>query len=232
MAKIKNRYLTLIAWALIWVLWNVLVLVIADLDAVSPNFWCGFAFTEVAFIVVGVLIAFTQVNQKTAIISVYTPYYIVTGVYFALAFILNFIFLFIKSDNVTAAIILNAIVLVFYIVAMIVCYMGFRHINENEKEITTKVSEIRTLEVTVGALAYKTTDIVVKNKINDLKNKIHFSDPMGTSATASAEQDIKCQIDVINDMLSSGVDQAAVIAAIDDAIAKVEIRNKLLMASR
>ena len=232
MAKIKNRYLTLIAWSLICVLWNVLVLVIADLEEASPNFWCGFAFTEVAFIVVGVLIALSSFKSKNPIVSVYAPMYIVTAIYFVLAFVLNFILLFIKSDNVTAAIILNVIVLVFYAVAMIVCYMGFRHINENEKEISTKVSELRTLEITVSALAYKTTDVVIKNKINDLKNKIHFSDPMGLPATADAEQEIKNQIELIGGLLSSGVEQAIVISAIDDAIAKVEIRNKLLMAAR
>ncbi len=234
MAKIKNRYLTLIAWALICVLWNVIVLVVADLDIVEANFWCAFAFIDVAFVVGGVLIVLTQLKGSNPILSIHAPAYIVTLIYFAVTFVLNFFFMlcFGKGEDATALVILNAIIIVAYAVAMIVSFMGARHITANEQQITTKVSELRTLEITVGALSYKTSDAAVKNKIEELKTKIHYSDPMGVESTASAEQDIKNQVQIISELLSGGADGDVIIAAIDDAMAKVEIRNQLLAAAR
>jgi hypothetical protein len=108
--------------------------------------------------------------------------------------------------------------------------MGFSHVTRVSEEIAAKNKDLKVLAVTAGALAYKTADQGVKNKINKLKEMIEFSDPMGVSQTVDAEEDIKMQIEIIKGLLDANAPAAEVLNAVEDAISKVKTRNELLLA--
>ena len=232
MAKMKSKYLALIAWAAICALFTLITLLVADLDEVKASFWCAFSFTEVAFVVVGAVIALTSVKSNRPI-GVFRPLYVAAGLYFLASLIINIIFMAIPStDNVTWVIILNAIAVVALAVAAIFCYTAIRHVSDTQAEVKAKVTDLRLVTASVSALLYKTNDATIKAKLNNLVDEVKYSAPMGNSATAQAEEDIKNQIQVISTLLSEGADSAAVISAIDDAVMKVQMRNNLLMISK
>lgn len=232
MAKISNKYLTLIICALAFVLWNTIVLLVADLPMCKASFWCAFAFIDVAFIAVACITSLTKITRDSNF-SANTPIYVFSAVYFAITFVFNLIFLILpSSEKILGNLIPNLILIVAYVIAVIIGYIGKKAVGTGEQMIRTKVVALRTLEVKVSALGYKAKSDAVSKMITQLKEKIHYSDPMGIDATADAEQDIKDQIDVIDSLLSSGADEAVVISAIEDAIVKVKIRNQLLSAVR
>lgn len=230
MSKIPNRYLSLIIWGLIFAFYNVLVLVISNLEEANGIYWCAFTFAEIAFILVGVIIALTKVSN-VKIFSNYLPVYLATACYFGISLLMNIIFMCANAtDDVTGNLVPNIGLIVVYAAALIICHMGFSHVTAVSGEISAKRSELKVLAVTVGALQYKTADQEIKNRINKLKETIEFSDPMGVSQTVQAEEDIKTQIEIIKGLLDANAPAAETLSAIDDAINKVKTRNELLLA--
>ena len=134
------------------------------------------------------------------------------------------------TDDVVGNLLPNIGLLVVYVAALVICYMGFSHVAAVSEEIASKNKDLKVLAVTAGALAYKTADQEIKNKINKLKEAIEFSDPMGVSQTVEAEEDIKMQIEIIKGLLESNAPAAEILNAVEDAINKVKTRNDLLLA--
>lgn len=232
MKKAKNRYLFMIITGLFCVLFNAITLLVADLHAVKASFWSAFAFINVSFVVVAIVF-FTSKLGKNDVITLFAPQYRFTAIYFVLTFVVNFIFLVTKSSpKVTANLIINLIIIVAYTAVMIIAHMGASHIKENEARIEAKVSALRGLEVKISTLSYGTSDMAVKKKLNELKEKVHFSDPMSNDAVAQIEQEIVEMTDIIGSLISNGAEADGIINAINDCINKVKIRNQTLMSSK
>ncbi len=229
MKQVKNRFLSLIAWGVFCALWNALVLILTDFDSIKVSYWYAFTFIDVAFVLVGALICLTKLGKNT-MIGVYVPMYLASFVYFGVTLVANFFFLCFSSEKTKANLIINMIIIALYVIVMIFCYMGLRHINNDDKVVEQKVKSLKLLLVKVSSLIYKATDADVKKKLEKLKDLIDYSDPMGVAETKDAEEEIEQQIEVIGGLLRDGVDATAVLSAVEDCINKVEIRNQLLKA--
>ena len=135
MAKIKKRHLSLIIWGLFCALWNTIVLLIADLDSVKASFWTAFGFIDLAFVAVGGIILFTKL-KKNDTFAIHIPQYLFSAIYFGVTLFVNFLFMvFPSTDKVTFNVIVNLIIIVVFVAAMIIAFIGSTHIQANEEKI-------------------------------------------------------------------------------------------------
>lgn len=230
MAKIKNRFLSVIIWAIFFVIWNVLVFVIPDLSTAKANFWCPYVFTAIAFILVAVLMCYFKLS-KNVIFNVLAPVYIVAGAYMAITLIMNTIFMcFPTGENLKASLIPNIVLLLLFVAAEIVVYMAYSHIKGDSEKTYAKVRSLRTLAVSVSSLEYLAKDSEVKSKVKALAEAVKYSDPMGVEETAEAEDELKAQIEVVKTLLNAEADKDAALSAIAKADALLKTRNELLRA--
>ena len=232
MTKIKDKYLGLIILGLVFVLWNAIVLILADYEAAKASFWSAFAFIDVAFILSGGLTVFIKINKHSNL-AANTPMMIFSSIYFSVSFIFNLIFLLApSSETITWNLIPNMIFIVFFIISAIIGNRVRSSIEKGEEKVKTKVVALRTLEVKVSSMMYKTQNDLILSALKNLKEKIHYSDPMGIEETAEAEESIKDQLEIIDNLLAIKAEESNIISAIEDAIIKVKIRNDLLGAVR
>lgn len=233
MAKVKNRFLVVTVLAIFFVIWNILVFVCADLDSVGKVFWGAYAFTVFAFLLTGAAICVMKFKSNVNFSTLF-PLYLVTSVYFAIAFLVNLIIMLAFGDvnKLTATVVINVIVLLIAVAAFIMFFMGSNHVAEVRKEVYTKVGNLRMLGATVGSLQYSVKDEEVRKKIRALQESIRYSSPSGNQATAQIEQDVESQVEIIKSLVASGAPSADIIDAVEQAIGLVKSRNALLMASR
>ena len=231
--KGNTKFLSLLIIAIFAVVFNGLTFLFATpLDDKLASFWCAYIFINASFIVLAVLLLATKLG-KNGIISEYFPQYFATLIYFGLTFIVNLIFMLCKSsENATANIVINLLIMAAYLVAIIFMSMVTGHIRKNEETIEENVFDLRMLEVRVGALAYGVTDPDLKAKIAELKEKVHFSDPMVNKTVKGIEKEIDKLVDTIEKLISKGVETEAIMEAVQDCINKVKIRNQMLLASK
>ncbi len=239
MKKLNNRSWFLIVWALVFVLWNVLVFVIAGTannEEVNvfkrAQFWWGYAFIFIAFAMGAAQIFLTKRN-KTDVIAIFAPQYMIMFGYFGITFILNTILMLCckKIDNVIPCVIINVIIIIVYVIVMILMSRGTEHISKNEAMIKQVVVEKNLLETKVTELGYYATDSQVKAKLNELKELIHYSSPKGNQYTAEIDEEIKSLIGVAKNLMSSGAGTDVIIRAIEDICVKVRIRADILVGT-
>ena len=231
--KSNTKFLSLLILAIVTVVFNGLTFLFASpLDDKLASFWTAYIFINASFIVIAVLILATKLG-KNGLVAEYFPQYFATLIYFGLTFIVNLIFMLIESkEKATANIVINLLIIAAYLVVIIFMSMVTGHIRQNEKEIEENVFDLRMLEIRVNALSYSAKDEDVKAKIAELKEKVHFSDPMVNKTVKGVEKEIDKLVDLIEKLLSKDADKEAVLEAVQDCINKVKIRNQMLLASK
>lgn len=228
MAKIKNRFLSVIIWAIFFVLWNILVFVIPDLSTAKANFWCPYVFTAIAFILVAAIICSFKLF-KSVIFSALTPFYAFAGIYMAITLIMNTVFMcFPEGENLKASLIPNIILLLLFIASEIVAYMSYFHIKGDSEKTYAKVKSLRLLSASVNSLEFFAKDAEVKSEVKKLAEAVSYSDPMGVEKTAEVEEELKEQVEVIKNILTAGADKDAALSAIAKATSLLKMRNELL----
>lgn len=230
MAKIKNRFLSVIIWAVFFVIWNVLVLVIPDLSAAKANFWCPYVFTAIGFLLVAAIMCYFKLS-KHVIFNVLTPFYIVAGAYMTITLVMNTVFMcFPDGENLKSSLIPNVVLLLLFVAFEIIAYIAYSHIKNDSEKTYAKVRNLRTLAVSVNSLEYLAKDPEVKAKVKALAEAVTYSDPMGVEETAEAEDELKAQIEVVKTLINADADKGAALSAIAKADALLKARNELLRA--
>ena len=230
MKKLSGRYTALIVEGILFVIWNILVWTLADLDKADVFFYCGYGFTFLAFVLTAAALFFLKLG-KNVIFSVLTASYIVSAGYFVIAFVMNAIFMGISDGtNAKAVVIPNVIVLLLYIAAMVVAYLAISHIGGNNKVIDNKVAALKTTAIEIGQIAAIAEDDGLKKALLSLREAVEYSDPMGVEGTAAAEDDFKKKIVEIRVLVEGKYDTEVIAGKISAAQNKLRERNELLRA--
>lgn len=234
MRKIAVRHTALIVLGIIFVLWNILVWSCVDWKTVHPNvfFYCGYAFICLSFVLVGCLLALYRI-KKNVIFSVLMPSYIVTAVYFVVNFVFNTVLMCMpEKDNLKVAIIPNAVILLLFFAAIVVCYIPISHIGNNNDVVDQKVYFLKTLGIEVGQIAAIATDLNVKQSLTQLREEIDFSDPMGVDITAEIEKELVKCVAEIRMLVEGNYDIELIKDKITFTSNKLRQRNELLRAGK
>lgn len=230
MKKISGRYVALGIEAIIFVVWNVLSWTLTNLEEANVYFYCGYGFMFLAFLLTAAVTFYFKIS-KNVIFSVLTPLYIANAVYFFISLIMNSIFMGIaKGANAVAVVVPNVIVLILYVVAIAISYLGVSHISENNKVIDQKVAQLKITAIEIGQIASIATDVNVKNALLELKDAVEYSDPIGVSGTKDAENDFSFKVSEIRSLIENEYPSEDIQRKIYSAKLKLRERNELLRA--
>ncbi len=235
MKGIKNKYLTAIIVGIFAVIYNILVFVIKDMDNAGGNFWGGYVFTMLAFVVVAGLSCLTSLSKSRSLAN-YSPVYFGAIAYFVISLIVNIIFICLDKDtNTTAMIVINVILVLLFGAYAILMYMSIRHMGQTSQKIAEKRQQANVMEISLGSLIDMAKDAQVKQSLVELQERVRYGGRVGSDAPAevlSAQDSLKNQIEVIKILLSSGADSEALLTAIEQAKNLLRTRDELLVAYR
>ena len=249
--EFKKHYV-LIGWGIIWVLFLFLALVLPAVTYKGPDakdllgqtynppeddglkgagftYWGGFIFINIAFIVMGVIMYFQQRKGKTAANSQITTYAAVGG-YFAVSFILNFIFMCVYTKTWAAGVLIPNIVLLLLAALLIMFVLrSENHVAEVGQQLQEKAVVLENFEIRVSALVMLANDYDVKKALETLHNEVRYADSMSVPAAQQQENAFMEKIVELQEMLEDETsDKEEILKLIKKASTAWKIRNEYI----
>ena len=230
-----KKHSKVVIWAIVMVIFDLLALIIPSnkLGQATEYYWGGFAFINLAFVLIGVVLFALQLN-KTVIFNNTMIAYIFSAVYFVITFILNLIYMIIfdKNNGYKEVFIPNIIIVLLYVAAMIVAYRGMSHMSSVTKKTEEKVAQRRLTTAKVDFILNGAENEAVKKALFDLKEDVQYCDPIGVEATAELEKEFESKLDAVGALISGGAEEEEVLKAIKAAKNQLKYRNEVLKASK
>ena len=183
----KNRKLSALILALVFVLFNVIAFAIPTIK--TATVWTAYGFTVVAFALQ--LLVWKQAFDKTETLKskfLGIPVVHVGIVYLAVQLLAFALFMAVPTLPAWSAVVACAVILAISAVCLIAFEPARDEINRVEEKVKAKVFYIQSLRVDVELLAEKEINTETKTALKNLAEKIRFSDPMSNEAFAELEQ--------------------------------------------
>lgn len=219
----KNSKLGYVVLGIIFVLFNVIVFAIPTVK--TGTFWVAYVFSVVAFasqigiwkVALGKEETLKSKFLGFPVVHIGIVYLIVQTVVFA-------VFMAVPTLPVWSVIVVCALVLGISAICMISAEAGRGEIERIETKVKQKVFYIKSLQVDVELLAKNEADNAVKAELEELAEKIRFSDPMSLPEMEAIEKEISDKINT----LKTTADKLTVIAEIDALLAERNAKIKIL----
>ncbi len=247
-----KKHYVLIGWAIVWVIFLLLALVLPATtykgpDKVNPlgvkynptsddglkgagfTYWGGFIFINIAFIVVGAVMFLVQRKGTTHANSQITTYLAVGG-YFAVAFILNFIFMCVYKKNWAAGVLIPNIILLLLAAGLIMFVLRAEgHVAEVGEKLTEKAVVLENFEIRVSALVMLANDYDVKKALETLHNEVRYADSMSVPAAQQQENAFMEKLVELQEMLEDEAsDKEEILKLVKKASTAWKIRNEFV----
>lgn len=216
--KTRGFVILLIAFA---VLTTVLLVIPTEKTTV---FWVSYGFTVLSF--AGQILIWNAgfkngESLKSKFLGI--PIVHIGTTYLIIQSLSTVLFRFIRVQSYIS-IIVSVLILGIFSVLMISSQAARNEINRVEQKVKTKVNFIRFIQSDIELLANAETDPETKKLLEDLAEKIKFSDPMSNEQLKPIEDKIK---DKINELKNSN-SKSAVIGEIDVLLAERNNKAKIL----
>ena len=197
-----SKFLILISIVFVCALLNTIVFLTVDSARLDTNvFWLAWSFAT-PWNLVAAIALHLWAGKGDTVLKMPVAYY-VCAVFGGIYLLLGAIFMYANVTTITLLLILELIVTIAYLViAFYVCAAG-NYIASTEKEVQQKVSLIRTLQANVTACLPMVSNPTVKAALEELAEKIRFSDPMSDASLATIESEISSTIDEITCKLAN-----------------------------
>ncbi|MBQ7912912.1 MAG: hypothetical protein IJ308_04090 [Clostridia bacterium] len=247
-----KKHYVLIGWAIIWVLFLFLALVLPavsykgkviedplsgkdmytqdnGLKGAGFTYWGGFIFINLAFIVVGVVMYLVQRKGKTQANSQITTYLAVGG-YFAVAFILNLIFMFVYKKTWAAGVLIPNIVLLLLAALLIMFVLRSEgHVAEVGEKLIEQAVVLENFEVKVSALVMLASDYDVRKALETLHNEVRYADSVSVPAAQQQENAFMEKLVELQEMLEDeNADKEEILKLVKKASTAWKIRNEFV----
>ena len=219
----KNKNLGYAVLGILFVLISVIVFVIPIEK--TATFWIAYVFTSIAF-VAQITIWKKALGKEDTLKSKFlgSPVVHIGIVYLIIQIIALAVFTAVPTLPNWSAIIACAIILGISAVCMIAGEAGRNEIERVEAKVQKKVFFIKELQADVELLADAETDTSTKAALQQLAEKIRFSDPMSNDALAEIEKAI---IEKVAE-LKTASDKMAVIQELNSLLAERNKKAKIL----
>lgn len=219
----KKKGTSYIVLTIVFALVNVIAFVVPTTK--TATFWVAYAFTVVAFAAqIGVWSFSFKSKDKLKSKFLGIPI-IAVGIYYLLVQIIVFtLFLIFPSIPTWIAVIVSAVILGVALICLIGTDVARNEIERVEKKVEKKVFYIKSLQVDIEMLAQSETDSNIKDALNNLVQKVRFSDPMSSDELADLEE----QITEKTNELRNAVNKLEVIKTLDLLISERNKKAKLL----
>ncbi len=217
--KTRGIIILLIAFAVL----TAVLLVIPTEE--SSAFWISYGFSAFAF---AVQILIWNIGFKNGeslkskflgipVIHIGTTYLIVQS-------LLTVVFRFVQVQS-WVSVVVSVVIISIFSVLMISSQAARDEINRVEEKVKAKIGFIRLIQCDVELLANTETDPETKKSLEDLAEKIRFSDPMSNEQLKPIEEKIAGKITE----LKSSNSKSAVIGEIDSLLAERNSKAKFLI---
>lgn len=217
--KNRTQVLSIIAIAIILI--NIIFL---NIPLERNNvFWWSYGFTNLAFIVQ----FFIWDNLVTDIDIaksqfLYLPIISVSSIYLIIQLFVTWRLLLIPYIQEWMAIIVYSLIFGVALICMLATNLGTKEIQRVDNTVATKVNFIRSLQSDVEILIQKEESKEIKNALQELYDKIRYSDPMGNDFVRDIEYKIQSKILEIN----SSDDKMSLIKNIIDLVTERNVKLK------
>lgn len=190
----------------------------------TTSFWISYGFMTFAFVAQVLIwnIGFKKDNSlKKNFLGI--PIVHIGVVYLILQSLATVLFDFLKVENWVSTVI-SVLILGLFAVLMISSQIARDEINRVENKVKEKVDFIRLIQCDVELLASSEKNAKTKKALEDLAEKIRFSDPISNEQLVSIEDKIKEKIE----KLKCSKSKMAVIGEIDSLLTERNSKAKIL----
>lgn len=196
----KNKKHFIIATAILLILYNIIVFVIPFTRNVG--FWIGYSFTMFAlFLATGIiLLAFGNKQLKSKFFGL--PLVFMVLIYLLIQFIAGIIEMAVTTIPFQYSLVFNILILAVCLIGLIGTNIANEEIAIVEDRVEEKVLYIRSLQMEVENLAFKSSDVSTKKDLKELAESIRYSDPMSSPQLAEIEKRIKLKVSELGKCIS------------------------------
>lgn len=193
----KSMALPAVVFAIIFLVYNVALFVIAGFEDHESSFWISYAFVIAAFIstaITGLVLNARDLRAKDWIFGYPIIKHCIN--YCIVEFILSVIFMLIDEWEINWAVpfIIQLLVFAVYIVFLLSSFIAKNTIETVEKNVKVSTSYMKFLRVEADTLVSMATDPVAKQTVTKLAEAIRYSDPVSNPALADLERQIALKL--------------------------------------
>jgi len=219
----KTNFKGYVILGTLFVLLSVIAFVIPTLK--TGTFWIAYIFTAVAF-VTQVAIWKKAFDRENTLKSKFLglPVIHISIVYLIVQIIAFALFTAMPLLPSWSAVVACTVILGVSAVCMISADTGRDEIDRVEAKVQKKVFYIKALQVDVEILADEENDFATKTELNQLAEKIHFSDPMSCDELSELEEQIAQRIEI----LKTAGNKLPIIKELDSLLAERNKKCKIL----
>ena len=218
----KRGYLAL---GVAFLLFNLIAFLIPVQRSVS--FVIAYIFATVAF-VVQIFIWRLSVKRDRSLKSLLLgfPIVYIGAIYLGIQVVASFCFIAVPVVPPWLVILVCSVILGIAVICMIATDAARDEIVRIDEKIEQRVAYIRDMQSDVEMLAEREKVDAVKSKLQELAEKIRFSDPMGYSSTAIIEEKLTADLENLKNAFSDGFSCEDKITLIDEFLLLLLERNK------
>lgn len=222
----KKRVLAYIIFVVILILFHLLVFTIIQNGGAS--FWINYCFTLFAFLIQPIIWEVT-LGRNTSLKSKFLgfPILYVGGAYVGIQMILFIVLALIPMVSPWLVLAINAIVAGIAIIFLVAVEIGRSEVSRIDEKVSQKRFFIQELQTEVEMLAMSQTETSLKNALEELTEKIRFSDPMSSILLSTIEEDLRMKVLALKETEAN-----AMVEAVRDIEALIARRNKLVRTSK
>lgn len=173
-------------------------------DDRNTNFWLGFGFTIVAFLLQVVADMYAIKSTKVKDVFMGLPIEEVGTIYLLIQIVLGITIIFIPIFNTTLAIVLSILVLAAFLIVFILLVVSKDVIENVDAKVRPKTNFIKLLLVDVELLRMKIEDPILKKQMKSLEESIVYSDPMSHGSLITVENMIEAKVAQLTEINDGG----------------------------
>lgn len=218
----KVKFSSFIPTILICALLNLILFVTVPHERLETGvFWLGWAFAFPVNVIIAVTVWIYIHRQGGGCkenLIVYLPLTVRVLMAATIAYlVLGAILMYAPITSTTVPVVLECVLTGIYGMALYFALFGMNRIAGAQKETKKKVLFIRLLQSDLESCFYQVTDPALLLRLQQLSEKIRFSDPMSDESLESCEKDLTMAVLAITTKVNGGD-----VTGIDADIAKVE----------
>lgn len=218
----RTSQIALAGAAFIWIVGFILYQIYYDR---GTNYWMGFAFGLFALAsAAGGIALIGRTNESTQETAGIPMYY--TLIYVVIVAALNIFFAFTSNPRyITAFVIMNFAVLLFYVLLLYNANRYIKEVTERTEYAAAKMGNTANISRELAGLISLNTDAGVRKELVQLKETVDLSNNVSQGFSQKAEELFMQKLFGIRDAISEGADAETVTSKIKDAVVTWNMRN-------
>ena len=217
------------AWALLFVLFNLLVFVpprfVGEYDKFGGAFWAGYVGITVAFVGQLVCAYFALKAENAQKLFYHLPLVTVSYTGLVLTLVCGGLCMVVPDLPNWVGALVCLLILVFCALALIKAAAAAELVADVDEKVSTQTQFIKNLTVDAEALCARAQSDEAKAACKKVYEALRYSDPMSNDALAEVEDDITTKFSKFSEAVISG-DLEAVATFANELVVLLDARNK------